>query len=353
MCPKKQKTSSETATDPRSSDQPYDPPYVKRYGISAILQCAVELENHEILHYLRGRIEEDHRIGIYMYERQSYLLDESIDMDNRRTRPYRNKTAPLYNLNFSGDKRLEWPLSITLDNYIYRRLFRPYRTSIDLGQYIVKRIMPVEWPQTSDLETGVRVTLRTHNMIMNALDSVEQEDEFHITLPLFRAIMIIIPVLSYSTCDDLKNLSSIKVLVMATGQQKGLSAPINFALMTEKVKSVKYTGLSGVETDLETAIDFVMALERREEAVFGQQPDPFAAARSLGPAFYKESQDYADRLGWTGGTIVGPSSRWVSDKRFPTWTGFGTRFDTVSMTYQERLRWNWHKTQCICYKKEA
>ncbi|KAM0494953.1 hypothetical protein ACHAP8_008331 [Fusarium lateritium] len=116
----------------------------------------------------------------------------------------------------------------------------------------------------------------------------------------------------------MKNIASLKVLVMATGERKGLSAPIDFSMITDEAKAVRYAGLNGVETKLETAIDFVMALERREEAVFGQQPDEFAAARSLRRDFYEESQSYADRLGWTGGTIVGPSSQWVSDKEFPT-----------------------------------
>ncbi|KAL6915351.1 hypothetical protein FSST1_006846 [Fusarium sambucinum] len=144
----------------------------------------------------------------------------------------------------------------------------------------------------------------------------------------------------------MKNIASLKVLVMATGERKGLSAPIDFSMITDEAKAVRYAGLNGVETKLETAIDFVMALERREEAVFGQQPDEFAAARSLGPDFYEESQSYADRLGWTGGTIVGPSSQWVSGKRFPTWTGHGVYVNAIGTTSEEQKRWRIHKAHC-------
>ncbi|KAF4434999.1 hypothetical protein F53441_13613 [Fusarium austroafricanum] len=144
----------------------------------------------------------------------------------------------------------------------------------------------------------------------------------------------------------------MKVLVFLTGEQEGLSAPIT--LDTIDAPKLCYGDFNGVETDLETAVDFVMALEKREEAVFGPQPNPFDATADGTTPFnentllYDGTNGFAKRLGWTGPLITGPSSQWVDMEKYPTWTGLGAADDAVSMNAWEKLHWIFHEFKCTC-----
>lgn len=74
----------------------------------------------------------------------------------------------------------------------------------------------------------------------------------------------------------------MRVLLVLTCEQKGLSSQIYFGPIAYKTELMTLDGLNAVETDLETAVDLIMLLEHREEAALGAQPDPFAAAASEG-----------------------------------------------------------------------
>ncbi|KAI7764243.1 hypothetical protein LZL87_012652 [Fusarium oxysporum] len=143
--------------------------------------------------------------------------------------------------------------------------------------------------------------------------------------------------------------------MILTGEIKGLSGPISFASIADKSEIRTLNGLEAVETDLETAVDFTMDLEHREEAVFGLQPDPVAASRGMRPftqeTLYGWQQGLAERFGWKGGKIVGLSSRWVDMSMYIAWTGFGAQVDAVMMNHRERVMWNWHRRNCTCEKE--
>ncbi|PTD05997.1 hypothetical protein FCULG_00000070 [Fusarium culmorum] len=123
------------------------------------------------------------------------------------------------------------------------------------------------------------------------------------------------------------------VLVLLTGEVNGLSGPISFDSIETEIERVTISGLSGVRTKLEVAVDFIMCLEKRETAAFGPQPDLVASTTNEPhPEEYYgslyEAETYSAReMGWRYGPIVGPSSKWVSMKSYPEWTGTSARED--------------------------
>ncbi|KAJ4252420.1 hypothetical protein NW762_011021 [Fusarium torreyae] len=119
--------------------------------------------------------------------------------------------------------------------------------------------------------------MRMHTTSSNRLDSLEARD-LCITRPIFRDVAIIISGQSYNTYSLIYYLAKISVLVILIGENEGLSAPISFDKITGKAEPITLGGMTGVRTDFETAIDFVMFLEQREDTSFGPQPDAVAAS---------------------------------------------------------------------------
>ncbi|KAI6758130.1 hypothetical protein HG531_003955 [Fusarium graminearum] len=147
------------------------------------------------------------------------------------------------------------------------------------------------------------------------------------------------------------------VLVLLTGEVDGLSGPISFDSIENDVERVTISGLSGVRTKLEVAVDFIMYLERRETAAYGPQPDPVASTTNEPhpDEYYRslyEAETYSARkMGWRYGPIIGPSSKWVSMKRYPEWTGPSAREDMV-YTKEETKWWRFHEDSCTCYSTQ-
>jgi len=92
--------------------------------------------------------------------------------------------------------------------------------------------------------------------------------------------------------------------------EDGLAAPISFndELVSQRMKSISE---NVVVTNLEAAVDFIMALETREAAVVGIQPEPAFVAEVLKDLEGRE----LTRL---------PSTQWVSDEKAAEW-GWGGR----------------------------
>ncbi|KAI3588951.1 hypothetical protein IWW34DRAFT_798745 [Fusarium oxysporum f. sp. albedinis] len=142
-----------------------------------------------------------------------------------------------------------------LHNYLYRRWFQPYLSDIDMANTLLCHVLDI------------------HSMINNRLDSIKVETPpFYTTRPIFRAFFVAIPGQDWGGCTTLEYIASLKVLIVLTGETKGLSGPIFFASIADKSEIRTLNGLEAVETDLETAVDFTMDLEHREEAVFGLHP---------------------------------------------------------------------------------
>ncbi|KAK0727920.1 hypothetical protein B0T26DRAFT_748209 [Lasiosphaeria miniovina] len=92
------------------------------------------------------------------------------------------------------------------------------------------------------------------------------EQEFFILQPLFRALAIVICGESFN--DQVLDIGQLSVLVIRTGVEEGLSAPISFGPIAHQISAFFHGshGETAVETALDTAIDFVMDLEEREIA---------------------------------------------------------------------------------------
>ncbi|KAF5536401.1 hypothetical protein FMEXI_10347 [Fusarium mexicanum] len=336
------------------SDEHYKVPYEALHGYHAILDKTVELLPDEILHHLRGRREQNHRLARYRQDNNSPKIREIPHLDKREALGFRNKTVLIYVLNGGGIGGLWEPV---LHNYLYRQWFQPYLSDIDHGEYIAILMKPFDQPSTSNDDSAVSHVSDIHSMINRRLDSLEPETPpFYTTRPLFRAFFIAIPGQNWGGCATLENIASLKVLIVLTGQKKGLSAPISFASIADKSDARTLNGLEAVEADLETAVGFAMDPKHREEDVFGLQPDPVAASRGTYPftqePLYEWEQYVAGKLGWKGGKIVGPSSRWVDMNMYIPWTGLGAQVDAVMMNNQVRVMWNWHRRNCRCEKKE-
>nr|CEG05569.1 unnamed protein product [Fusarium clavum] len=151
----------------------------------------------------------------------------------------------------------------------------------------------------------------------------------------------------------------MRVLVLLTGENDGLSSSITFDSIDDQVERVTFRGMPGTRTTLEVATDFIMSLEKREVAAFGPQPDPVSSTARDSSDVYARADthmyDYEERvamsLGWRYGAIVGPSSKWVSAARYPKWTGSGARADN-RLSIRENIFWWNHMRDCTCFKSQ-
>ncbi|KAK0614117.1 hypothetical protein B0T14DRAFT_570091 [Immersiella caudata] len=110
---------------------------------------------------------------------------------------------------------------------------------------------------------------------------------FFVLQPLFRAIVIII--LSESFNVQMMDIGQLRVLLIRTGVEEGLSAPISFEPIAHQIYALPHGshGEIAVETLLDTAVDFILNLEEREVAAFGLQPDPVTSTCGLEDGCYQ------------------------------------------------------------------
>lgn len=67
--------------------------------------------------------------------------------------------------------------------------------------------------------------------------------------------------------------------------EEGHSAPISFEPIAHRINRLiqgTVIGQAVVQVTLETAVDFVTSLEKREVEAFGHQPDPIISTQNLG-----------------------------------------------------------------------
>ncbi|KAF4459906.1 hypothetical protein FALBO_13330 [Fusarium albosuccineum] len=155
---------------------------------------------------------------------------------------------------------------------------------------------------------------------------------------------------NYHTCGAVSRIATVSVLIVLTDETEGLSAPISFGSIADRVEVVAVGGKAGVRTDLGTAISFVMFLEEREDAFFGPQPDPVASTvhAETGRWVYEGEQSWAEALGWNNEPLDGPSSRRVDGEKYRGWTGGGAQIDAVVTQVWEQNGWRSHAWKCCC-----
>ncbi|KAK4234183.1 hypothetical protein C8A03DRAFT_38049, partial [Achaetomium macrosporum] len=210
-----------------------------------------------------------------------------------------------------------------MEKYIYKRWFRPYRTEISVGQFLVKFIRPkgvsshsappsrpvIDHILALNKAICAKADIRTQEDLGSRSGSSEQISDqaptcnTRVLHPLFGALLIIVCIDEYND-EDSTTIGRFPVYLVPTGAEDGLSAPISFDSISDKVEP-HFEG--AVKTTLETAFDFVMALEAREAAAYGPLVDPLTVA----------VLDYTDE-GVEDLTTL-PSSQWVSDEKAEEW----------------------------------
>ncbi|KAL7933130.1 hypothetical protein V8C35DRAFT_327886 [Trichoderma chlorosporum] len=307
---------------------------------------ATPLPRHEILHSLRSQMESSHRILVRQRSADMRWLHQPniTDLDALAAEKTLeeaddccNKAVPIYS---------SLTLLHTLNNYLFEKWHRPYRNEIEYVQFLAKTFLP--WILPSDLQPRPLIDLAAsvHRTICDrakaARDAVGKLDpgnpqegpdlpkrwdwydildtirsqQYFILRPLFRAIIISIRAETYLGLKA--DMSQLLVLLIRTGVEDGLSAPISFEPIAHKIHSIVYgsNGQVAVQLALEAAVDFVMSLESREVAAFGHQPDPVASTQELedgGLVGSRKILREARQLGWGDEPLAGPSSRWVQD----------------------------------------
>lgn len=160
----------------------------------------------------------------------------------------------------------------------------------------------------------------------------------HILQPLFRALMILASPAFY-TNQNSQAIGKMPVFLIRTGVEEGLSAPVTFNSLGDKIdaSSPSYSSKDGntIRVTLEAAIDFVLSLEARETAAYGTRPDPATIIREYPvyiSIFDEATQDYVDK------PVEGPSREWVDLDKHPDWISAATNEET---SFPER----WMKDQ--------
>jgi hypothetical protein len=172
--------------------------------------------------------------------------------------------------------------------------------------------------------------------------AIVEDHQRYVLQPLFRALLVVVHGKDYAEQDS-ASVGNMPVLLVRTGIEDGLSAPITFESIRERIETSD-EGCSPptiIKTKLETAIDFVISLEAREAAAFGLQPDPVSS--TLDCASYVSL--------WEGGfgkeePVIAPSSRFVSEENALKWGWFGDgqHSDALIMAKHETWEFNRYNT---------
>jgi hypothetical protein len=96
-----------------------------------------------------------------------------------------------------------------------------------------------------------------------------------------------------------------------------------------------------VQVPLEAAIDFVLAQQEHENAVFGPQPDPVESTKDLEDRYglLYNIPTTMRASGWGDEHIKGPTSTWVDVEKYPKWEGEGaTENKNIYTRVKERER---------------
>lgn len=216
---------------------------------------------------------------------------------------------------------------------IYEQWFRDHNIDIDFGNFVAKlirvKIPSIEQrPNVGDIikihkawcehvETSLPLCSRKKDSTGTEID--DPPFEFHGSIginrkqnmyyklrPLFRALIMIV--------DYDANPGEEKIVhLFRTNIPSELSAPITFESISPKLESDKSLGHhndDSITTTLSAAIDFVTALEAREEKAFPEnQRDPSVIDERGADAGYYTGA--AKSMGYTGPEIRASSSSWI------------------------------------------
>lgn len=286
-----------------------------------------EITREEKLWYLRTKLERRHQddMGVYSVWRvYEPPIDQPIPaVSDLEFTDLCNKSVSIYIL------RGYWRFARILHNYIYRRWFKPYESEIEYGRFIGKFIAPKDI--ISPTVATIQSLMSLNKAICAEINDRRQEyirattpgtarfgfvkdQQNYILQPLFQALFIVINPIAWNG-EDSTLIGRLPVIIVLTGVDSGLSAPITFESISDK--SNGYITQNAIEITLEIAIDFVMGLEAREAKAFGLQPDP---VRSWDP----DACCYEWRDIMPDDQLIGPTSLFVDTEKYPKWDMFSS-----------------------------
>ena len=216
---------------------------------------------------------------------------------------------------------------------LYEKWFRDHQSDLDFGNFVAKLIR-VEIPSI-DTKPTVEDIIKIHKawcehveinlpLCSRKTDSTgteiddpsfefhggiginRKQNKYYKLKPLFRALIMIVDHHASSDTEQIVHL-------FGTDLSSGLSAPITFESISPKLESGSSLGYHDndlVTTTLSAAMDFVTALELREEKAFPKnQRDPsIIDERGADPGYHTR---FARSMGYTGPEIRQTSSTWV------------------------------------------
>ncbi|KAK0728061.1 hypothetical protein B0T26DRAFT_738537 [Lasiosphaeria miniovina] len=262
-----------------------------------------------------------------------------------------NKSVPVYILS------PQWKMpTVVLYNYVYLWWFRPYRSELDWQRFMCKFIKPQGLPGDETLSDATVDTLIALNEAtcahIQALRPVYdaraaaaaaaapganglsrqppfvRDHQIYIVQPLFHTLMMVVCPADYRK-EDSATVGRLPVVLVRTGIEDGLSAPITFESI---IQQDNISGGNTITTTLEGATDFVVALEAREAATFGLRPDSSAIEpRSLS---YIGGMEKKELLLLPAAS----SASYVDDEDALAWgwCGSGVHYDSVPMPNHEK-----------------
>ncbi|KAM3497207.1 hypothetical protein MY10362_009434 [Beauveria mimosiformis] len=314
------------------------------------------LSRNEILHVLRVMQEGDHHLHLSTYcAGKKWLLSsrmhQPVDLDHASTLHREeagnacNRTAAVYLLRdewcprarstklFQGEEEISF-IAAALFQYAYHRGFQPYKSEVDLGQFLTKVNIPsaaTDLPvKTCSLAMVERLKRSHTNFCERVRDFMDNDTQpprlfgghrwprhmrpFFYIQPVFEAVIVAVRTgeFDFATTD----IADMRTLIIATGKE-AKSGPIDLSLIdaADRLDSVFDNGrLVAVESRLEVILSFLLDLEQREHAL-GMQPD-------LPVCDMDDSVGWAmEHLGWDPAEpLHGPSSAWVDTDNHSTWT---------------------------------
>ena len=213
---------------------------------------------------------------------------------------------------------------------IYEQWFCGHDVDIDFGNFVAK-LISIRIPsdkQTTTVEDIIDIhrawcdhveytlplcskkkslTETLYNDDHGPTEINQKQNEYYKLRPLFRALIIIV---DHQTSQ--KGTQRI-VHLLRTNLPPELSAPISFKSIQPKLDQEMFPGHNSdnlVTTTLSSAIDFVMALELREQNAFPESHrDPSIVDERIGGL--GTNTEKAQRRGYTGPEIREPSTSWV------------------------------------------
>jgi len=214
----------------------------------------------------------------------------------------------------------------------YEQWFRGHHVDIDFGKFVAKLIsikipsdeqrptvedmmniheawcehVEITLPLCSKNKDFAGTEIEDHSYKQNhGPVGINEEQYMHYKLqPLFRALIIIID--NYASETGAEKV----VHLIRTNITSKLSAPVTFESITPKFEQDSFFGHGNdkvVTTTLSAAIDFVMALESREQTAFPEKHrDPSIVDRRMGDS--RSHMEIVKSRGYTGPEIRGPST---------------------------------------------